>query len=94
LGEKADLVIKKIISRDKDEWIVVSSDREIMDHAWTSGSVPVSSDRFQSIVENTDRISTGEHDLLEEESTRHQKKGRSRTLSKKEKSLLRALRKL
>jgi len=94
LGEKADLVIKRTISRDKDEWIVVSSDRDIMGHAWASGSVPVSSDRFLSIIENTERISAGEYDLIEEESEGSQGKGRSRTLSKKEKSLVRTLRKL
>ena len=72
----------------------MSSDREIMSHAWASGSVAVPSERFLSIIENIEKISTGDYDLLEEDNTGFQKKGRSRTPSKKEKSLARALRKL
>ena len=34
LGENADYVIKRIISRDKREWIVVTSDRDIAAFAW------------------------------------------------------------
>ncbi len=51
LGERADDVIKRIISQERREWIVVSSDREIMHHAWSVGAVPVPSPVFYGIVE-------------------------------------------
>ncbi len=50
LGEKADEVIKRIITKDRIEWIVVSSDRDIANHAWAVNSVPVPSDAFIRIV--------------------------------------------
>jgi hypothetical protein len=65
-----------------------------MGHAWACGSVAVPSESFLSIIENTDKNPAGEHELLEEDSAGAQKKGRSRTPSKREKSLIRALRKL
>ncbi|MEK7822702.1 MAG: NYN domain-containing protein, partial [Nitrospirota bacterium] len=39
LGEKADFVIKKILSEDIKPWIVISSDREISDFAGKKGFV-------------------------------------------------------
>lgn len=50
LAEKADEVIKRIITKDRKEWIVVSSDREIANHAWAVNSIPVPSDAFIRIV--------------------------------------------
>ena len=50
LGERADDVIKRIVSRERREWIVVSSDRDIANHAWAEGSIPVQSERFFEIV--------------------------------------------
>ncbi len=50
LAEKADEVIKRIITEDRKEWIVVSSDRDIANHAWAVNSIPVPSDAFISIV--------------------------------------------
>jgi len=94
LGEKADSVIKRIISNEKKEWVVISSDREVMTYAWSQGGVPVASDIFQSIIENTGRTLIGEHDLLYEEEVHMPRKGSSRTPSRKEKALLRALRRL
>ena len=35
IGDKADSVIKRMISAERREWIVVTSDREIADHAWS-----------------------------------------------------------
>jgi predicted RNA-binding protein with PIN domain len=42
IGEKADSVIKRVISCKKCGWIVVTSDRDIADHAWATGSTPIS----------------------------------------------------
>ena len=50
LAEKADEVIKRIITKDRKEWIVVSSDRDIANHAWAVNSIPVPSDAFIRIV--------------------------------------------
>src|SRR5208283_3779273 len=50
LDEKADEVIKRIITKDRKEWIVVSSDRDIANHAWAVNSIPVPSDAFIRIV--------------------------------------------
>ncbi|MEW5746586.1 MAG: NYN domain-containing protein [Nitrospirota bacterium] len=51
LGVRADDVIKRIISQDRREWIVVSSDRDIARHAWSVSSIPVPSDTFSAIIE-------------------------------------------
>ena len=89
-------MIKRIISKEKKEWVVISSDREVMTYAWSRGGVPVASDIFQSIIENTGRRLSGEYDLLyeEEEEVHIPRKGSSRTPSRKEKALLRTLRRL
>ncbi len=50
LAEKADEVIKRIITKDRKEWIVVTSDRDIVNHAWAVNSIPVPSDAFIRIV--------------------------------------------
>jgi hypothetical protein len=50
LAEKADEVIKRIITKDRKEWIVVTSDRDIANHAWAVNSIPVPSDAFIRIV--------------------------------------------
>ena len=94
LGDKADRVIKKMIEQDRKEWIVITSDREIMAHAWSLGSVPVTSDQFMKIVEHAESITGGEYEPLEEDHDTLPRKGSPHQLSKKEKALSRALRKL
>lgn len=98
LGETADYVIKRIISRDKKEWIVVTSDRDIAGFAWANGCVAVPSERFRILMGGTGSSMGGEYEPLyedEDEVPGLQKgKGNPRTLSKKEKALMRALRKL
>ncbi|MFO0752484.1 MAG: NYN domain-containing protein [Thermodesulfovibrionales bacterium] len=108
LGERADDVIKRIISKERREWLVVSSDREIAHHAWSVGSIPVSSHLFHEIV--TRRVkksgdypeSPGERDAapvfsLEEEAGEESplaRRGNPHQLSKKEKAVRKALGKL
>jgi predicted RNA-binding protein with PIN domain len=97
LGERADDVIKKIVSDDRREWIVVTADRDIADHAWAVGSVPVPSESFISTItrnrqEKSDAISSAADDYEYEE--RHQRKGNPHQLSKKEKAIRRVLNKL
>jgi hypothetical protein len=98
LGEKADDVIKKIVSQERKEWIVVTADREIVDHAWSAGSVPVLPDRFMAIVERSGKFSADEDmpqaDEEDEEYENHDRKGNAYRPSKKEKALRRILSKL
>lgn len=98
LAEKADSVIKKTISGGNKDWIVVTSDRDIMAHAWSCGSVPVPSERFLERLEqglrqsgHDTRDDSGPDDEEDDETLRT---GSPRQLSKKDKTLLRALRKL
>ncbi|MCC6346608.1 MAG: NYN domain-containing protein [Nitrospirales bacterium] len=110
LGEKADDVIKRIISEERREWIVVSSDREIVHHAWSVGSIPVSSHIFHEIVVRQVKRSggaagsSGERDAdpffsrEEEEGADEEnllaRRGNPHQLSKKEKAVRKALGKL
>lgn len=93
IGEKADSVIKRMISSDRREWIAVTSDREIADHAWASGSIPVSAEDFLKATER--KISASFPEEEDEEDYREpQRKGNPRKPSKKEKAIKRALSKL
>ncbi|MDP3260976.1 MAG: NYN domain-containing protein [Thermodesulfovibrionales bacterium] len=94
LGEKADAVIKRIISSEKKQLIVITSDREIADHAWANGSVVVSSDEFSDILGKPLKVETGEFDMIDEDEYEPPKKGSPRRLSKKEKAKMRAISKL
>jgi uncharacterized protein len=95
IGEKADAVIKRIISRDSREWIVITSDNEIVSHAWSCGSVPVPSAEFLNILERHDTSITGEYELLEEDYEEgRSRKGNPQQPSKKEKARMRVRRKL
>ena len=96
LGEKADSVIKRIISAERREWIVVSSDREVADHAWATDCVPVPSEVFLRFLESGG-TSSGPSPSEEEGDDRQlerQRKGNPRMLSKKEKAMNRVLGKL
>lgn len=104
LGERADDVIKRIISRDRREWIVVSNDRDIANHAWSVSSIPVPSERFFELVsrhvgQGVEQINEETVDGLfckdfEDDEYLYVFKGNSRQLSKKEKAIRRALSKL
>lgn len=100
LGEKADSVIKRILSSERREWIVVSSDREIAGHAWATGSIPIGSEKFLSFLqaEREEALTSPGGPSLEKEEDEEEiagsRKGRARQLSKKEKAVKRALGKL
>jgi hypothetical protein len=93
LGETADHVIKRIIINEKKEWIVITSDRDIMSYAWSIGSVPVSSAEFRSFLENSGNSGGGVFELLDEDDN-VQRKGNPKTPSKKDRVLMRTLKKL
>jgi uncharacterized protein len=99
LAEKADAVIKKILSSSTKPWIVVSSDREISDFAERKDFAAVTSDEFEGKL-----YSTGKHNKTEEASAYDKdedidlmptrQKGNPRKLSKREKKKIDALRNL
>jgi predicted RNA-binding protein with PIN domain len=101
LGEKADDVIKKMISREHREWLVVTADRDIVYHAWSAGSVPVEPDKFMGIISRACSAGTEEVPAVSEngEDEDDLDEGRDRRgnpyrPSKKMKALRRALSKL
>jgi predicted RNA-binding protein with PIN domain len=96
LGERADDVIKKTVTQERREWIVVTADRDIADHAWAAGSVAVAPERFMDIITRAHRINTDEVREVEQddEDERHERKGNPFRPSKKEKTLRRILGKL
>jgi hypothetical protein len=92
LAEKADEVIKRIITKDRKEWIVVTSDRDIANHAWAVNSIPVPSDAFIRIV-SREAAGRGIHPSVSYDEV-SAGKGNPYKPSKKEKSVRRALSKL
>ncbi len=104
LGDKADDVIKRIVSKERKEWIVVSGDRDIVNYAWSLNSIPIPSGRFFEIVskhagrvfEKTNEETADElsYKDFEEDEYSHASKGNPCQLSKKEKAIRRALSKL
>lgn len=92
-GEKADAVIKRIISSESRERIVVTSDRDIARHAWSYGSIPISSEEFIDILERPDTAS-GDFEFMQTQTHSARKKGSPKMLSRKEKAKKRVLAKL
>jgi len=93
LGEKADEVIKRLVREKGAGVTVISSDREVSRYAEKISVAAVPSDQFKEKMENA--LLKREKDLQEEEErTGGKKKGPSRTLSKKEKRMRSALKKL
>ena len=93
IGENADSVIKRVISSDRREWIVVTGDRDISHHAWAVGSVPVSTEDFLKAVERKES-SDSVSEEYDQEYISPPRKGNPRTPSKKEKAIMRVLKKL
>ncbi len=100
IGENADSVIKRIVTSVRREWIVVSSDRDIADHAWASGSIPVRAEDFLRALEKTGRAPEAASDeeicngAESDYETPARRGGNPRRLSRKGKAVARALGKL
>ncbi len=93
LAENADSVIKRIISESRTPWIVISSDREVSDHALRNDMAAVTSQEF----ENRMLSALGEENVFDyedEDALPWSRKDGSRKLSKKDKKKIQALRKL
>jgi len=100
LGEKADSLIKRILSNDPRQWVVVSSDREVADFADGKDYVSVSVDEFERKLYSSLYITQNGETGGDKESddgidlTPAPRKGNPWKLSKKQKKKIRALRKL
>jgi predicted RNA-binding protein with PIN domain len=93
LGEKADEVIKRLAREKGAGATVVTSDREISRYAERMAVAVIPSDQFKEKMENA--LMKGEKEFQdEEERSGEKKKGPSRMLSKKEKRMRSALKKL
>jgi predicted RNA-binding protein with PIN domain len=93
LGEKADEVIKRLVREKGAGVTVISSDRDLSRYAEKMAVAAVPSNQFKEKMENA--LLKGEKDFQEEEEkTGEKKKGPSRMLSKKEKRMRSALKKL
>ncbi len=93
LGEKADEVIKRVITGEGAGVIVITSDREISRFAEKRSVSVISSDQF---LERMERLAfrPAEESADEEEDEGQKKRGPSRRLSKKERRTRAALKKL
>ncbi|MEF9438711.1 MAG: hypothetical protein L0922_08280, partial [Candidatus Mariimomonas ferrooxydans] len=101
LGEKADLVIKKLLSKHTRPWIVISSDREISDFAYKKDFTPLTADEFEqklySFLYGTGNEEAGEFPDYDEEDfyiKPIRQKGNPRKPSRRQKRKLQALKKL
>lgn len=100
LAEKADDLIIKMLTSEKKEWIVISSDREISDAALRNDMAAVSSDEFERKLDhalasedNEPEIYDGNDDE-EDYPSSASLKGNPRKLSKNNKRRSQALKKL
>lgn len=96
IGEKADEVIKRLIKEKGSGAVVVTSDREIANHAEKFSAPVIPSERFLEKLESAAFRNMKEEGMETEEDEERdpRKKGPSRRPSKKEKRLRSALRKL
>lgn len=96
LGEKADSVIKRMLSSSTKPLIVVSSDREISDFAGRKGFAAVTADEFESRLYSTGKQHNYEYPSSYDKDNDldempFNQKGNPRKLSKREKKRLAAL---
>ncbi len=94
LGETADDAIKKIITQERREWAVITSDKDISRHAWSVNSVPVPSDIFFDILQRRARSQELNDEDAEDIMAHKPVKGSSYRLSRKDRILKRVLGKL
>ena len=96
LGETADSVIKRIIQKERRQWIVISSDRDIAACAWSQGSVAVPAAEFRVVLGKASSSVSGDYEPLDADECYGppERKGNPRKPSRKEKALMRAMKKL
>jgi hypothetical protein len=100
LGEKADDVIKRMLSSSAKQWIAVSSDREIYKFAEKKDCVALLRDEFEARLDasldagSRNSMETFSEDDDDFDLTRTGKKGNPRKLSKKNKKKIETMKKL
>lgn len=94
LGETADDVIKRIISEERREWIVVTSDRDVIKHTWSVNSIPVPSDIFLDILQRGSYCLENSLEDVEDIEDNKPQKGSPYRLSKKDRAVRKALSKI
>jgi predicted RNA-binding protein with PIN domain len=94
LGEKADEVIKRLVKEKGSRVMVVTSDREVANYAERLAVAVIPSDQFREKMERPVLRMERDSEKEVDEGRRFKKKGPSRMLSKKEKKLRTALKKL
>lgn len=99
-GEKADDVIKRLVQAKSTETLVVSSDRDIAVFAGRRGATAISSPDFDAAISKTAMQASHAGQAADEKDEERgatdgrKKKGPARRPSRKEKSLLAAIKKL
>ncbi len=87
-GELADSVIKKIVARERERAVVVTSDREIADFASKYGAATIGSLEFENKVNMATHLDMNETDFAETEgegwTPTTKKRGPSRRRSKRD----------
>lgn len=97
LGENADSVIKKILSKDRKPWIVISSDREIADFAYGKDFAAITSSEFEKKLYSAGSITEKDENKAvqdEEDEAPVRRKGNPYKPSKKLKQKQLAIKKL
>lgn len=94
LGEKADEVIKRLIKEKGSGVIVITSDRDISRYAERMSVTVIPSDQFQEKMEISSIRTEKGIEQDEEEERGEKRKGPSRRLSKKERRVRAAFKKL
>lgn len=95
LGDSADSVIKRMITGEKKDRIVITSDREIARFAWSHDAVPIDSERFAQILERRGSAPDAtDHGDGEYEYDEPRRGGNPHRLSKKDRAIQRAIGKL
>jgi len=90
LGETADSVIKRIVSRQDRKWVVVTSDRDVASAAWAASSVAIRSEVFWRFL-----AQGADEDSMEEEGEDEALRGRGHgRISRREREVRRVLRRL
>ncbi len=95
LGERADEVIKRIVSapRAGEPPIVITSDREVQAHAWGQGAVAIDSETFDRRMHSA-MAGGGSEEDGDDDDYDSPRKGNPHKASKKQRMLERALNKL
>ena len=97
-GEKADDVIKRLVSKKDNSYMVITSDRELAHSVEKQGAIVISSDEFEAKLVSSFTYSQKEDEEVYDESLDRpittKKKGPSQRLSKSERKKRRLLKKL